>query len=83
MFFTDRRKALRVGGIAGLGRVDLEELFERRRLPDGIPIPLDEAMRPVEPVFGCQLRGAVRWDLRAAASARRAGTAADSAVRSS
>ncbi|CAL9278929.1 hypothetical protein SUDANB180_07529 [Streptomyces sp. enrichment culture] len=50
LFFTDRRNALRVGSIAGLGRVDLEELFERRRVPDGTPILLDEAMRPVEPV---------------------------------
>ncbi|WP_381560758.1 hypothetical protein [Streptomyces eurythermus] len=30
--------------------MDLEELFERRRTPDGIPILLDEAMRSVEPV---------------------------------
>jgi hypothetical protein len=52
LFFTDKRKVWKVGGVAGLGLAELTELFERRRLPSGTPVLLDEAMRPVEPISG-------------------------------
>jgi site-specific recombinase XerD len=50
LFFADKRKVWKVGGVAGLGLAELTELFERRRLPSGMPVLLDEAMRPVEPI---------------------------------
>ncbi|MER6085437.1 site-specific integrase [Streptomyces sp. NPDC001833] len=50
LFFTDRRKVWRVGTVAGLGSAELGELFNRRPLPAGTPILLNEAMRPVEPM---------------------------------
>ncbi|MER6015965.1 tyrosine-type recombinase/integrase [Streptomyces bluensis] len=50
LFFTDQRKVWRVGQVAGLSRTELSALFERRLLPTGTPILLDEAMQPVEPV---------------------------------
>ncbi|MFZ3500348.1 tyrosine-type recombinase/integrase [Streptomyces sp. 5.8] len=50
LFFTNKRKVWKVGDVAGLGHVQLTDLFERRRIPGGTPILLDEAMRPVEPV---------------------------------
>ncbi|MFD7475978.1 hypothetical protein ACFV8Z_28445 [Streptomyces sp. NPDC059837] len=49
LFFTDRRKVWKVGYVAGVRPAELSELFERRRVPTGTPILLDEAMRPVEP----------------------------------
>ncbi|MFF7476842.1 hypothetical protein [Streptomyces sp. NPDC008092] len=36
--------------MAGVRPAELSELFERRRIPTGTPILLDEAMRPVEPL---------------------------------
>ncbi|MGW4983491.1 site-specific integrase [Streptomyces mirabilis] len=36
--------------MAGVRLADWSELFERRRVPTGTPILLDEAMRPVEPL---------------------------------
>ncbi|CAM5501326.1 hypothetical protein SRIMM317S_04976 [Streptomyces rimosus subsp. rimosus] len=48
--FTDERKIWRAGEAAGLGHSQLSSLFERRRVPDGTPLLLDEAMRPVEPL---------------------------------
>ncbi|WP_051853509.1 site-specific integrase [Streptomyces aureocirculatus] len=50
LFFTDKHKVWKVGDVAGLGRAELNGLFERRRIPTGTPILLDGAMRPVEPV---------------------------------
>ncbi|MFE5091585.1 site-specific integrase [Streptomyces sp. NPDC056638] len=50
LYFTNKRKVWKVGEVAGLPYAELAELFERRRLPAGTPILLDEAMRPVEPV---------------------------------
>ena len=46
----DRQKVWKVGDVAGVRLADLSELFERRRVPTGTPILLDEAMRPVEPL---------------------------------
>ncbi|MFJ6372628.1 site-specific integrase [Streptomyces virginiae] len=39
-----------MGAVAGVSHAELSEMFERRRIPAGTPILLDEAMRPVEPV---------------------------------
>ncbi|WP_406399631.1 site-specific integrase [Streptomyces sp. NBC_00879] len=50
LFFANKRKVWKVGEVAGLGHAELTSLFERRRIPAGTPILLDEAMRPVEPV---------------------------------
>ncbi|MGW0556763.1 tyrosine-type recombinase/integrase [Streptomyces sp. NPDC002926] len=50
LFFTDRRKVWKVGAVAGVRPAELRELFERRRVPAGTPILLDDAMRPVEPL---------------------------------
>ncbi|MEW2121666.1 site-specific integrase [Streptomyces sp. NPDC005474] len=50
LFFADPRKVWKVGEVAGLDRAELSALFERRGVPAGMPILLDDAMRPVEPV---------------------------------
>lgn len=50
MFFTDQRRVWKVGTVAGLNYAELSELFERRRLPRGTPVLLDDTMRPVEPL---------------------------------
>nr|WP_237331101.1 site-specific integrase [Streptomyces mexicanus] len=50
LFFTDRRKVWKVGQVAGLDQGELTALLERRRVPDGMPVLLDEAIRPVEPL---------------------------------
>lgn len=50
LFFANKRKVWKVGEVTGIGHAELTSLFERRRIPAGTPILLDEAMRPVEPV---------------------------------
>ncbi|WP_099907148.1 site-specific integrase [Streptomyces sp. TLI_171] len=50
LFFTSRRKVWKVGTVAGLGPGQLSELFERRRVSDGMPVLLNHTMRPVEPL---------------------------------
>ncbi|MGA5629757.1 site-specific integrase [Streptomyces cellulosae] len=50
LFFTDRRKVRKVGQVAELDQGELTALLERRRVPNGMPMLLDEAMRPVEPL---------------------------------
>ncbi|WP_329588892.1 hypothetical protein OG195_12555 [Streptomyces sp. NBC_01362] len=50
LFFTDYRAVWRAGEVAGMSRSDLEDLFERRPLPAGTPILLDDQMRPIEPI---------------------------------
>ena len=50
LFFTDRRCAIAAGPVPGIERADLAALFGRRLALDGMPILLDSAMRPVEPV---------------------------------
>jgi integrase len=50
LFFTDRRRAIAVGPVAGIDGAELVELFDRRLALDGMPILLDRRMCPVEPV---------------------------------
>jgi site-specific recombinase XerD len=50
LFFADTRKVWKVGEVAGLEHAELARLFEKRVLPRGTPVLLDEAMRPVEPL---------------------------------
>lgn len=50
LYFVNYRAVWRVAEVAGLGREELAGLFERRPLPAGTPILLDDQMRPVEPV---------------------------------
>ncbi|MFJ6355019.1 hypothetical protein ACIQKB_36880 [Streptomyces sp. NPDC092046] len=50
LFITDQRKVWKVGQVAALSHAELSALFARRLVPTGMPILLDEAMRPVEPV---------------------------------
>ncbi len=50
LFFVDQRRVWKVGAVAGRSYAELSELFERRRLPRGTPILLDDTMRPVEPL---------------------------------
>jgi len=50
LFRSDRRLTARVESVPGIGRSDVEALFQRRLLPDGMPVLLDERMCPVEPM---------------------------------
>ena len=50
LFKTDRRLVSRFGPVAGMESSEVEELFGRRPSLDGMPVILDEQMRPVEPV---------------------------------
>ncbi|MFH8402385.1 site-specific integrase [Streptomyces anulatus] len=50
LFFADYRAVWRVGEVAGLGRDELAELFERRQIPAGTPVLVDDQMRPIEPI---------------------------------
>lgn len=50
LFFANYRAVWRAGVVAGLSRQELVELFDRRQVPAGTPIVLDERMRPVEPL---------------------------------
>lgn len=51
VFFSDGRKVGKAGEVVGhLSPEALAELFERRRLPAGTPVVLDDTMRPVEPL---------------------------------
>jgi hypothetical protein len=49
IFYVDR-KLLRHWPLPG--GLDVGELLDYRTLPDGMPVLLDERMRPVEPVCG-------------------------------
>lgn len=50
LFKTDRRLVSRLGPVPGMAPSEVEELFRRRPPLDGMPVVLDEQMRPVEPV---------------------------------
>ena len=50
LLFTDRRHAIAAGVVPGIGPAEVTALFERRVALDGMPVLLDEAMRPVEPL---------------------------------
>ncbi|MBA8931814.1 hypothetical protein BC739_009073 [Kutzneria viridogrisea] len=50
LFFTDRSRVRAGTAVAGLEPDEVAGLFERRLVPDGMPILLDDAMRPVEPL---------------------------------
>ncbi|MEU8971644.1 site-specific integrase [Streptomyces monashensis] len=50
LYFANYRAVWRSGEVAGLSRNELSELIERRNLPAGTPILLDDQMRPIEPV---------------------------------
>jgi site-specific recombinase XerC len=50
LFFTDRRGALARDGVPGIDSTEVHALFERRLVLDGMPVLLDRAMRPVEPL---------------------------------
>ncbi|MGW4241177.1 tyrosine-type recombinase/integrase [Nocardia sp. NPDC004722] len=50
LFFTGPSRLPNDGSVSGISRPDLAQLMERRLLPDGMPVLLDSAMRPVEPL---------------------------------
>lgn len=50
LFFTGRSRVPVSDGVAGLDSCELAALLERRLVPEGMPVLLDEAMRPVEPL---------------------------------
>jgi integrase len=51
LFFSGRRAALAIADrIPGMEPAGVAALFERRLVPEGMPVLLDEAMRPVEPL---------------------------------
>jgi len=50
LFVTDRRRHVAAGWFLGIDPADVTASFERRAALDGIPVLLDEAMRPVEPL---------------------------------
>jgi integrase len=50
LFFTDRSRIRTGATVADLGPDDVAALFERRLVPEGMPVLLDNAMRPVEPL---------------------------------
>jgi integrase len=50
LFKTDRRLVSRIGAVPGMESSEVEELFRRRPPLDGMPVLLDDQMRPVEPV---------------------------------
>lgn len=50
LYFVDHRKLARVGSVAGADAAELARSPGGRLIPDGMPIVLDEAMAPVEPL---------------------------------
>lgn len=50
VYFVNRRRVAQTASVPGIDPDSVRDLFERRRVPDGMAIVLDSQMRPVEPV---------------------------------
>ncbi|MEU4711626.1 site-specific integrase [Nocardia salmonicida] len=50
LFFTGRSRLPADGNVSGISQPELAQLLARRLVPDGLPVLLDSAMRPVEPL---------------------------------